>query len=285
MKLKYILLLTISFSMNMEMTAQKPNRYKLKPGDKFTLTSEIVQAMKQDIMGQKQEINQTISSVDEMEVVSFENGVYRIKSTGISRKVSMSGLTEIDLDSEADGDGNLAMKVLVNKSFYILMDKYGEIKRLEGFEAYKQQISDELDDTILAGQKEGVLGALDEETVSTTLESALHIYSPEKRKTWHDEYTVVVSNLPVSVSTDFVRKGSKKILADGTLNISGKVEIQGSPVDADMTGTQQSTYLLDKKTGLPKLVEVNQQMSGEMVIQTITVPMTMTTYTKTAFTW
>ncbi|MCE7991422.1 MAG: hypothetical protein HEP71_05555 [Roseivirga sp.] len=282
--MRKLILLALGVMIVVTAAAQKPRSYRLKVGDKFTTTAEITQAIEQDLMGQNQSINQTILNVDEYEVVLFEDGVYRLKSTGIRRKVEMSGATAIDMDSDLDGVANLALRALTGKSFYMKMDIYGKVLELEDFDDYKKEVGADFEGTMLESQKEPILMALNEETIKTSFEIFFHLYAPGKRKTWEDEYEMTVNNLPIAVATNYVRNG-KKISATGTMALTGEVDVQGATMTADLSGTQKTDYQLDKKTGLPTLVETKQDLSGEMNIQNMTIPMTIKTISKATITW
>lgn len=267
------------------LTAQKPRYYNLKVGDKFTASAEITQTVEQDLMGQSQTTNQTILNVDEYEVMSFENGIYRLKSTGIRRKVKMSGALDLEMDSDAEGPVNLAMSALTGKSFYMKMDRYGKVIELENFDNYKEEVGADFEGTMLEGQKDLILKELQEKTIKTSFEIYFNLYAPGKRKTWEAEYEMTVNNLPIAVATSYARKGAKKIAATGKMTLTGEIEIQGAVMTADLSGTQLTNYQLDKKTGLPTKVETNQDLSGEMKLQGMTIPMTIKTISKATISW
>lgn len=268
------------------LSAQKPRSYNLKVGQAFTLDVLVESSSEQEIMGQTQKINQRVNNVDKYEVVSKDGGGYRLKVTGIRRKVLMSGMTgDIDMDSAEEGEEHLAMRALTGKAYFMDISKYGKVLKLDGFAAYKEDIKAGFEGTSLAAQADQVLASVSEENALTTFESFFFIYSPMSEKRWQNEYTMTLNGLPVNIILDYSRPEAKQVVANGKLELSGDIEVQGMKMQAELSGTQVTTFQLDKKTGLSKTVDISQTLSGDMKIQSITVPMTVKTKSTATVSW
>lgn len=285
MKGRNIVLLALALLVSFQVSAQKPNAYRLKTGDKFVATVEITQHIEQDLMGQSQVTDQDMLTVDEYEVVKREEGTILLKVTGLRRQLTISGAMNISMDSDSDDEISVPIKVLTGKSYYVTIDVYGKVMKVEGLEEFRDQVRSELKSTIVAGQTAQILDPISTEVIKTSFEGFFYIYSPDRRKKWNRESAVTINNLPVTVSTNFVREKRKKLVANGTLSITGDIEAQGMTMTADMTGTQVSEFVLDKKTGLSKSVETKQEMTGQLGLESFDIPMTMTTVTKVTVSW
>lgn len=285
MKRRIIVVLTLTLLVSFQVSAQKPKAYRLKTGDKFVVNVEVTQRIEQEIMGQSQVTGQDMLTVDEYEVVRNEGGTILLKTTGLSRKLTISGVMDVTMDSSSDDETSEPLKVLTGKSYFITVDTYGKVLKIEGLEEMRDQMREELKSTIVAGQTDQILNQVNEDVIRTSFEGFFHIYSPDRKKKWKRDYEVTINNLPVAVSTEFVREKQKKLVATGSLSIAGDIDVQGMTVAADMSGTQVSTFVLDKKTGLSKTVETKQDMTGQLNLQSFDVPMTMSTVTKVTVSW
>lgn len=268
------------------LSAQKPKSYKLKVGQEFTLDVRIEVDMEQDIMGEKQGTKQTINNMDKYEVVSKETNGYRLKVTGVKRKVIMnSQAMNIDMDSDQEGDEHVAMRALTGKVYYLNIDKYGKVIKIDDFLAYKAEVKAAFDGTSLAGQADEVLASVSEKNALTTFESFFYIYSPSGEKNWQNEYTVTLSGLPINITLDYSRPNAKQMVANGKLDLTGDIEVQGTKMQAELLGSQITIFQLDKKTGLSKTVDMTQDLLGELKVQSLSVPMTVKTKSKATITW
>lgn len=268
------------------LSAQKPGSYNFKVGQEFTLDVQIVSGSKQEIMGQTQKINQRVHNVDKYEVVSKDAEGYRLKVTGMRRKVVMNGIAgDIDMDSAEEGEEHLAMRALTGKAYFMDINKYGKVLKLDGFAAYKEEIKTGFKGTSLAAQADQVLASVSEENALTTFESFFYIYSPAGEKNWQNEYTMTLNGLPVNIILDYSRPDAKQVVANGELELSGDIEVQGMKMQAELSGIQTTTFQLHKKTGLSERTEVSQTLSGEMMMQSITIPMTVETKSTATISW
>ncbi|GAB5525749.1 MAG: hypothetical protein Roseis2KO_36210 [Roseivirga sp.] len=268
------------------LSAQKPKSYNLKVGQEFTLNVLVESYSEQDIMGQKQVINQNVNNVDKYEVVSKDADGYRLKVTGLRRKVLMSGMAgDIDMDSAEEGEEHLAMRALTGKVYFMNISKYGKVMQIDDFAAYKEEIKTGFEGTSLAGQGDQVLASVTEENAQTTFESFFYIYSPTGEKNWQNEYTMTLNALPVNISLDYSRPAANQVVANGKLELSGDIDLQGMTMQAELSGTQVTTFELDKKTGLSNKVEISQTLSGDIKMQSITVPMTVETKSTATISW
>lgn len=286
MKLRKTMLLALGVMVAMAAVAQKPQEYKLSVGTKFTISVSMDQTIEQDLMGQKQTILQNITNVDSYEVMSKEDGNYRLKITGVRQKVKMDNpMMNIDMDSDLDGEENLALKATVGKSYFVIMDKYGSLLKVEGFDDYKQEIKAGLVGTSLEEGSSDILAALQESTVEATFQNFFNIYSADGKKKWSTEYDLVVNTFPLKVTTDFERVSADKLAASGSMSLSGDVEVQGMAMTAELEGIQTTNYELDKKTGLSKTINSEQDLSGTLEVQGMSIPMSIKTISKTSITW
>ena len=267
----------VALLVSVNLMAQGPTQYKLKVGDKFTVTSVVEQDIMQTMLGQEMETTQNISTVDIYEVVEKSKTGYKLKTTGISRSINTeTGGGSINMDSDMEGDEHLAFRVLTGKSYYVNMNKYGKFLSFEGMDVFKDQVRGELEGTILESQTDQLLDAFDDETLGAAFDGQFYIYQ-EPGQSWNREAEMVVNNLPISVQYEFSRNGADEIKAIGAMVLSGEFEVMGNMMSADMAGEQSSVFKLDKKSGLATTITTVQDMDGSLEVSDLTVPMVLKT--------
>ena len=82
-----ILTIMIFLLLAFTVLAQKPTKYNLKTGDKFLFTSLADQSIEQMQM----QLGQKVMTQEEIEVLSFADGIYTMKSTNFMQSFAMTG--------------------------------------------------------------------------------------------------------------------------------------------------------------------------------------------------
>ena len=258
--------------------AQAPTRYTLSEGDTFTATSVVDQNIEQSLFGQTMTTTQNIISVDIYEVVAVTAQGYRLKTTGISRKLdTTSPQGTISMDSEKEGDDNLAFRALSGKTYFIDMDHTGKVISMDGVTELKDAVRAELAGTALESVAESLLDAYSETTLFNSFEGLFHIYPEAGNTSLNRQEEMVINNLPIFMDISFKPEGANSIVADGTLTMLGDINVGGVPMTADMKGTQTSTFSINAANGMSTKIETIQDMEGELQVQGTSVPMTLKT--------
>ncbi len=270
-------LLGVLLSVALQLTAQGPQSYTFKVGDQFRVTAEVNQDIIQTMLGQEMETKQTITTVDFYEVVAVTNEGYKMRTTGLSRSLyTEAGGGSVAIDSEKEGDDNLAFRVLTGKSYYVVMNRYGRLLRFEGMDDFNNAVKSDLAGTILEDQADALLTAFEEKPLKTAFNGQFYIYK-EPGKDWGRSVDTEINQLPISVDYTFSRVDAQTIKATGPMVMVGEMEIMGNQMTADMSGDQTTFFKVDSSTGLPSTINTLQSMTGSLEVSDLTVPMTLKT--------
>lgn len=276
--MKYLFTLSLIALFSIQLSAQKPAAYQLSVGDKFEVTSSMEQSLSQQVMGQNMEAIQSTSTIDMYEVISVDNGIYRIKTTGVQRKFEInSQMMSMTMDSESDDEQSMPFRLMVERSYEFTMNDKGEIQNIYGNEEVKKEISEELAGTMYAQTANEISSAFDTEALKASLSGQFNIYAVGNEQQWVKTIAVTVNDMPVETKMNFTYSGDNTITAKGDVSASGQIEQMGTMIDSQMAGTQTSVYQVDSKTGLPLNTTITQNMKGEMKAQGMSIPMTADT--------
>lgn len=282
--MKKLICLSLMF-VSLAAFAQKPYEYSLSAGDKFEVSVDMVQNIEQNVMGQSAETQQDVNSVDLFEVLSVSNGIYTIKSTAISRKVSISApMMSMEMNSDGEAQTDLPFKVMAGKTFQFTMNKKGEVLQVMGLDKVRAAMKDELAGTPFAAQVDQLTATYQDEFIKGTLDSQFNIYPKTKQDTWDKSVSLVMNNAPVETVVNFAYTGANQITGTGDVTMKGEQEQMGMTVSSDLSGKQSSVFDIDAKTGLPAKVTVSQDVSGNMSAQGMDIPMKLKTNATTSIT-
>lgn len=275
---KGIILLCSLLMVASQLKGQAPTRYNLKLGDKFIVTSEVVQNISQSMMGQSMTTDQNITTVDLYEVVEVSDNSYKFKTTGLNRKMDMMAPgTSLALDSDGEGDEHLAVKALTGKSYFIEMNIYGKVLDITGLDELANEVKADLVGTPIESTTTELLAAFNKETLTTAFEGQFYVYKEPNESTWSRKMDMVVNNLPISLTLDYSVSGANEISAAGDMTLDGEITVQGMAITAKMNGIQSTKYELDGATGMSRKITTEQDMQGDLEVQGMTVPMTLKT--------
>jgi hypothetical protein len=278
--MKRITLTLVVLAISITSTFAQIRSFDLKKGDVYQVSSVANLVVSQEVMGQKMDIIQNISTVESLEVLEVNNGIYKMKGTTEKMKIEVDAGMGGKQVMDSDGSDQMAevSKAMVGKSYFFYMDQFGQLQSFEGLDEMSAAIKTDLDKTIIgqAGQSEQVMTMMNEETIRTTLGNLLTIYSPEGRDNWEHTSSVSLNNLPTSIMSKRYYDGTSTIMSAGELTVSGTTENMGMSIQADLAGSVNMIYdLMDN--GMPSKVQVQQDAEGKASTQGIDIPMTIET--------
>lgn len=256
-------------------------QYSFSEGDSYTFTSEIDQLINQMMMGQEMEITSKITSSELYEVTAVEGDIFTIKVTTLHNKTTISspqGTQTMSSDGTAPAD--LSMKALTGVNYSFTMDNTGEILDVMGMEEAQAYVKKQVEGTPLAQASTQLAATFTKDALMSNLDRKFSIYPDEPANEWNMVKDLNLNNMPVSVSSNYTLS-ENEIKMDGTLTISGKGTFNGMQLDMDMSGTQKGTYLVDSESGAVVSSSSVSDMNGTVGAQGMTIPMFISTTTKT----
>lgn len=263
--------------------AQKVSlRYNFKEGAMFYANQTTVQNIHQDIMGNAMDIKMTVDARTSYSVLKVENDVATVEVTYESLGMKMeSPMMNMAYDSKGEIDANnpmhTALRTIVGKKFVMVMDKYGKVSSVTGFEKVMDELVAKFN-----GNKEMA------EQIAASVKQQ---FSDEAMKSSMEMMTAIFPENPVSVGESWVvnsvlRSGMEinsqntltlKSAVDGKWVISGAADLatnseatiqtQGMDSHFSLTGKAQYEMVLDAATGWLQQSSVNQVIDGKVSLE------------------
>lgn len=279
-----VLFLAIFILATTQLQAQKSNlKLKLAKGSTYTLQMATVQLISQEIMGQKQEIDQKISMTYTFNVENVNaNGESDIKVTYKTFSISQqSPMGNLEYDSEKPSssapEAFKAFSGIVNESFTMKITPEGEIKKMEGVDKLIENIMKKFnvtDESQKQQLKSSLQSQFGEEALKGSMEYMMAVY-PEKPvgvgDAWNKSLKIAMG-IPMAISTVYTLKDRKNGVAN--LDVNSKIDsAEGEPMQFSgmnmtyqVSGDQKGTLQLDEKTGFTKNSDITQSLSGTLTL-------------------
>ncbi|MEZ4826385.1 MAG: DUF6263 family protein [Bacteroidia bacterium] len=263
-------------------------RLNLKKGDHFTIKYLAQQDISQVIMGTDQNINQTIGLYYSYDVVEATKKSYRLKVTYsrvIFNQEGVTGSTRYDSDSVM-AEVPVAAKgfaALTGQSFLMDVTTNGEVTAVEGIDQmldHMLQSFDNLDNQTRDALSHSLKNQYGDENTRATMQNLMAIY-PKKKVGVGDEWKKVATihqGFPLTLQTTYK---IKSIAGDDvTLDVFSEIvsdpdtpmEIMGMKLNYRLAGVQQGETHLDPATGWTKGSKINQDLSGEVTMNSELLP-------------
>lgn len=259
-------------------------KFNLKPGDRYRFSSIVKQDITQEMMGQQIVTKQNMASDYIYDIQTVENGVTTINVTFGAIKMDTdvaNGMQQLHFDSENPEAGTSELKSLTNlvgKSFLMRINEEGNVKEIEGLAEIISSVDDQ--------QAEILKQSFGDSTMIQNMNQITNIYpnkSTGKGDTWTKSFSGSVAGMLHSTATsDFSLSEINGDLAivsvDGQMVFS-KLENGGNPLlqgaELNLNGTQKGILELDIASGLPIKTALKQDISGNLEIQGMQIPMTI----------
>jgi hypothetical protein len=255
-------------------------RLNLEKGDTFTQVVTTDQDITQEVMGQKQAIQQVVVMTYDYEVVDVSSAdQYTVQMTfgRIQSSMQSMGQTMVyDSDSPPDAPNPAfdAYQAMIGKTLTITLRSNGKVEKLEG--------TDELIDAIL-GASPGAAGSAEmraamkeqygDEALASMLQQSIAMFPDEPvavGKSWTREMEIT-SMMPLDLKVTWTLEG---VTSNGyKLGVAGEMVTPSDakpramgmiPMQMRLSGTQSGTITLDRETGWAKSGALKQLINGTL---------------------
>jgi hypothetical protein len=254
--------------------------YTFKVGDEYTWTQSSKQKIKQSIMGMEQSTETVYDSQLKLKVVSltatgakFETSFTKMKNTVKSPMGDMI----MDSDGTPDAKENKIFKAMMNKTFYLTMNKRGVVENIEGVENLWSGFSGlgltEAEAATLQQSMEQMLG---KNSLKGTFEQAFVTYPDKKVKPGDTWTTQIGAPMSFPLRTDNtwslvdINATTANLKADGVFVTTDKEKTMSLPggikAKVDLSGNQAIKAKANPKTGWPTDLSVMSEVKGKMII-------------------
>ena len=269
----------IAFGFSLNPNAVKLE-YVFKVGDEYVMSQSTKQSLKQIIMGTEQKGENEYTGDLKMKVTEVTGDGAKIEMQFIKLKSkSVTVMGEILMDSEGNAEEvqNKMLKAMMNKSFTVTANKFGQIVNVEGAENLWADLSSmNLDDRATATAKQTLAQFMDNSALRSNIEQAMVRYSENKVKEgdkWNSR-TELPMDFPIKVDNSWslisVSGGTAKVNADGIFTTTDKEKTidlpNGIKAKVDLNGAQQVKSTVNVKTGWATDMLIHSELKGKMIL-------------------
>jgi hypothetical protein len=278
--------------------------YIFKQGESYLWSQVLTQHRKQSIQGMDQSIDNTSQADMLFRILEVNKETAKIEVSYTRLTMSMKSPqmnTDIESDGTADSKENKLIKGMVNKPFYMWMNRFGKIEKVEGIDtlmsAFKDSGIDESAAFLLKGMLEAYMG---EQGFKATMQSTFITYPENQIKkgdTWKDVQSMTV---PFSFTTDNTwtlaehNDNTINLTAQGVFTTDKEKTMSlpgGLKAKVDLSGNQSMKTSLNPKTNWPTTSEGVSDVKGKMLLlaggpipEDMELPMEIHTETKSTIT-
>ena len=254
--------------------------YQFKTGDVYSWVQTTKQTIKQSVMGMDQNMDNSYEGEMQLKIAELTSTGAKIETQFKKLKNSVKspmGETVMDSEGTAETTENKIFKAMINKPFFLFMNKRGEIEKLEGVDNLWSGLKDVgLDENAQKAMKQTLEQFLGESALRATFEQVLVAY-PDKKVKQGDKWTVknnVAMNFPMTLENTWnienLSPSDARLFADGLFATTDKEQQISLPggfkAKADLAGKQALKSNVNVKTGWPTKLEILSELKGKMIL-------------------
>jgi len=273
-------------------SAQVKLSFNPEKGKKYEYQTEMIQNIKQNVMGQEVPMETEMNVTYLMEIMDKTPQETKVQCTYREVVFILSGpMMKMGYDSKnpaenpSDMDkmlGNM-FGALIGKPFIAVVAPDGSVKSVTGMDA----IIEGMGSAAGGGQIAAQMGAqlkqqFSDAAMKNMFEQSFKIYPANAVKvgdSWNSELTM--SNINSNIKSRYTLKEVSRNTA--TIAVESDIEMEmGTGMEGKLTGTQTGTMVVDTKTGMSISGETTQNIKGDVKAQGFDVKMEMVTKSKTS---
>jgi hypothetical protein len=254
--------------------------YIFKVGDEYVWTQVTKQTIKQSVMGMDQTTETSYEGEFVLKIASLTPTGAKIETTFKKLKnETKSAAANVLMDSEGDTSKteNKIFRLMMDKPFFMYMDKRGVIEKIENVEnlwsGFKNLGLDERTMTAMQQSMEQLMG---KNALKGNMEQAFIPYPDKKIKqgdTWKST-TKAPLNFPLNIENTWtlsqVEGTTAKLLADGNYVTTDKEKTISLPggfnAKMDLGGQNALKGTVNVKTGWPTNLSMLSELKGKMTL-------------------
>ena len=273
-------------------SAQMQLSFNPEMGKKYEYQTNVVQHLKQSVMGQEMPVVTEMNSTYLMEIknktpqevhvqYTYVDFTFLISSAMMNSKYDSKKPTENP--SEIDKMLGKIFSALVGKQFSVVFAPDGSVKSVTGMEeVMKSMVNAVSDDGMLGAQLSAQMSQqFNDESMKNMFGQSFNFYPDKAVKigdSWDMKNSILMNSMNFNINAKNTLKGINANMA--TIELAGDIDmdVEGSK----LTGKQTGTMNVDTATGMPTTSDISQNMSGSIKAQGMDIQMEMITKTKTS---
>lgn len=266
-------------------SAQVKLTFNPDKGKKYEYRTEIVQTIKQAVMGQEIPMETEMSMNYLMDIkektsqetkaeFAYKDIAYIISSPMM--KMGCDSRTPVENPTEMDKMLGGMLGSMIGKPFEVVIAPDGSVKSVTGMDAIVEGMAG----SASGGQMAAQVGAamkqqFNDAAIKSTFEQSMKIYPVNAVKvgdSWNVEQNISISGMNSATKAKYTLKEVKKNIAvvalEATIELKPAAGMEGS-----LTGTMTGNMQIDTKTGLPTTSDISQIIKGSIKAQGMDVTM------------
>ena len=294
MKMKRIVFTGLFLISGLTITsAQIKLSFNPEKGKKYEYQTEMIQKVKQSVMGQEIPVEMEMNMTYLMEIkdktpqeirmqVTYREVAYILSNPMM--KMGYDSKNPVENPSEMDQMLSDIFGVLIDKPFIIVIAPDGSVNSVTGLDAIAESMGNAAGDGQIAVQIAAQLKQqFSDAALKNMFEHSFKIYPTNAVKvgdSWNMESTMVMNNMNANYKARYTLKEVSKNTA--TIAVDSDIEMEmGEGMEGKLVSTQSGTMLVDIKTGISVSGEVTQNIKGTIKAQGFDIQMDMNNKTKT----
>ena len=292
MRLKILALTTIVSLLVASCKNSYDLSFKPKAGTKYEVLMTTNSITTQEMEGHKIEVK----SLTEMAMnYDIENGgsagnpdkIIRVTFKSMKASQSADG-QELVIDTNKPDTSNPSsniMRAMMGAQFVVRFNSKGEVLDVKGKDELIKKVTDATTITSDAMRSQiiaGISNFMSDEILKNMMEQSFKIFPDVKVKTgdsWKKSL-IITKPLPMNIENKFTLdkvEGNVANLAIASVVTPGKggMEMMGTTIETELSGTQSGKMEIDMETGLTNVADINQTISGNMKAMGQTIPMSV----------
>ena len=275
--------------------AQVKLSFNPEKGKKYEYQTEMIQNIKQNLMGQEVPVEMEMSTKYLMEIVdktaqettvqfTYKEMAYIVSSPMM--KMGYDSKNPVENPSDIDQMLSKMFGKMIGQSVVVVIAPDGSVKSVTGMDAIGESMTNAIAD---GGQIVAQLGAqmkqqFNDASMKNMFEQSFKSYPNNPVRvgdSWNIESTTMMNNMNTGLKTKYTLKSVSRNVA--TIAVAGEMEISpGAGMEGKITGTQTGTTSVDTKSGLTVTGDLSQNMKGTIRAQGVDIQMEMIIKTKTS---
>ena len=276
-------------------SAQVKLSFNPEKGKKYEYQTEVIQNIKQNLMGQEIPMEMTTSMTCLMEIkdktpqeiqvqLTYQDLAYVVSSPMM--KMEYDSKNPVENPTEIDKVLERAFSNFMGKSFLVVIAPDGSVKSVTTVETVAESAANtsaanwQVDAQIAAQINQQFSG----DAMKNMFEQSFKMY-PANAVTagdsWNIEGTTTINNMNTSLKTKYTLKEVSRNMA--TISVESDVEMEsGAGLEGKLAGIQTGMMTIDTETGLPVTGDISSNFAGILKTQGMDVQMEITTKAKTS---
>jgi predicted RNase H-related nuclease YkuK (DUF458 family) len=275
-------------------SAQVNLSFNPEKGKKYEYRQEMIQNIKQNMMGQEIPMETEMNVTYLMEIMdvkaeeihtqfTYKEFAYIISSPMM--KMGYDSKNPVEDPTFLDQLFGSMFGTLIDKPFTVIIAPDGSIKSVTGMKEIVDSMVGETGNDQMASQIGGQMKMqFNDDAMKNMLEQSFKIYpdrAVKKGDSWNLQSTTEINNINVLSKTKYILKDVSKNTA--IVLVESEIAMKpGESMEGNLAGTQTGTISIDPKTGMTLSGETTQIIKGVMQIQGFEVQLDINSKTKIA---